>query len=64
MPAEFRQERRGQDVVLWRSDQLVRAGFPVARAVQLGDDTRYDLHTLIDLTEQDCPPELAVNIPA
>lgn len=62
MGTQLRHERCGHDVVLWRSDRLVEAGFPLALALQLGHDARYDLHALIELTEQDCPPELAVEI--
>jgi hypothetical protein len=62
MRAKLRQERCGQDVVLWRSDQLVAAGFPLALALQLAHDARYDLHALIELAEQGCAPELTVKI--
>jgi hypothetical protein len=62
MRTELRQELCGDDVVLWRSDQLVEAGFPIALAAQLAHDARYDLHDLIELTEQGCPPDLAVRI--
>jgi hypothetical protein len=62
MRAKLRQEHRGHDVVLWRSDQLVGAGFPLALAMQLAHDGRYDLHALIELAEQGCAPELAVRI--
>jgi hypothetical protein len=62
MRTELRQELCGDDVVLWRSDQLIEAGFPPALAAQLAHDARYDLHTLIELTGQGCPPELAVRI--
>ena len=48
--------------MLSRSEQLVEAGFPLALALQLGHDDRYDLHALIELTDHDCPPELAVKI--
>jgi hypothetical protein len=62
MRARLRQERCGHDVALWRSDQLVEAGFRLALAVQLAQDARYDLHALVELAEQGCPPELAVKI--
>ena len=52
MRTELRQELCGDDVVLWRSDQLVEAGFPLALAAQLAHDARYDLHDLIELTER------------
>jgi hypothetical protein len=59
---ETRSHDARPDVVWWRSDQLLGAGFPPALAVQLGHDTRYDLHTLIELVERGCPVELAVRI--
>ena len=55
-------ERARQDVVRWRREQLVQAGFPLPLAVQIGKDGRYDLHALIELVERDCEPELAVRI--
>jgi hypothetical protein len=62
MQAKLQHERSGHDVVLWRSDQLLGAGFPLALAVQVAHDARYDLHALIELAEQGCAPELAVRI--
>jgi hypothetical protein len=50
------------EVVAWRRDQLVRAGFPLILAARLARDPRIDLHQLIGLTERGCPPELAVRI--
>ncbi len=50
------------DVVRWRGEQLVRAGFPLPLAVRIGEDGRYDLHALIELVERGCEPELAVRI--
>ena len=50
------------DVIRWRRRQLVEAGFPLALANGLARDPRYDLHGLIELAEQGCPPELAVRI--
>lgn len=55
-------ERRPPQVVLWRREQLVQAGFPPPLAERLGEDGRYDLHALIELVERGCPPELALRI--
>ncbi len=55
-------ERAGHDVVRWRREQLVHAGFPLPLAVRVGKDGRYDLHALIELAERGCKPELAVRI--
>jgi hypothetical protein len=62
MQTKLQQKTCGHDVVLWRSDQLLGAGFPLALAVQLAHDGRYDLHALIELAEQGCAPALAVKI--
>ena len=43
-------------------DQLVHSGFPPPVASRVARDWRFDLHTLIELTERGCPPELAVRI--
>jgi len=50
------------DVLRWRRDQLVAAGFEPALALELAQDRRYDLHALIELVEGGCPPRLAVRI--
>ena len=49
-------------VLRWRSDQLVRSGFSLPLAAQLAGDERYDLHALIELVERGCPPDLATRI--
>jgi hypothetical protein len=51
-------------VISWRRDRLVEAGFPLPLASRLAHDQRYDLHVLIGLVEQGCPPALAVRIVA
>jgi hypothetical protein len=50
------------NVTSWRRDRLVEAGFPLPLASRLAGDRRYDLHVLIGLVEQGCPPQLAVRI--
>ena len=55
-------ERETHDLVRWRRDQLVGAGFPLPLAARLAKDARYDLHALFELVERDCLPELAVRI--
>jgi hypothetical protein len=50
------------DVTSWRRDRLVEAGFALPLASGLARDPRYDLHALIGLVEQGCPPELALRI--
>jgi hypothetical protein len=49
-------------VVIWRREQLVRSGLPLAMAAQAAKDARYDLHALIELLRRHCPPDLALRI--
>ena len=62
MQTEAPHEQEEADVVSWRRDQLVYAGFTLPLAMHLAEDPRYDLHALIELVESGCPPELAVRI--
>lgn len=50
------------DVLRWRRDQLVAAGFEPPLALSLAPESRYDLHALIELVERGCPPRLAIRI--
>ena len=50
------------EVVRWRRERLVQAGFSPRRAWRLAQDWRFDLHRLIELVERGCEPELAVRI--
>jgi hypothetical protein len=50
------------NVTSWRRDRLAEAGFALPLASGLARDGRYDLHALIELVEQGCPPKLAVRI--
>ncbi len=54
--------RAGDDVVRWRRAQLVDAGFAPSVAAGVARDARYDLHSLIELVERGCRPDLAVRI--
>jgi hypothetical protein len=51
-----------EDVVAWRTRRLTAAGFEPRLAGSLASDHRFDLHTLLELVDQGCPPELAVRI--
>jgi hypothetical protein len=57
-----REARR--EVVRWRREQLTESGFALSVAARLAEDTRYDLHALIELVERGCPPHLAARIVA
>jgi len=62
MRVELKEASTVNAVVSWRRRQLVEAGFGPAFADSLARDPQYDLHALIELVEQGCPPELAVRI--
>jgi hypothetical protein len=62
MRTDVHQEREIPEVVSWRRDVLVHAGFSLPVAADLARDPRYDLHALIELVERGCSPELAVRI--
>jgi hypothetical protein len=52
----------GTELRRWRVDRLVAAGFEPGLADRVAADARFDIHALIELTEHDCPPELACRI--
>jgi len=54
--------QRRAHIVGWRREQLTGAGFPSELASSLARDSRWDVHTLIELVERGCPPPLAVRI--
>jgi hypothetical protein len=62
METHTRIDNEAHDVVAWRRDQLVLAGFPLGLAARLANDPVFDLHALIELAERGCPPELAARI--
>jgi hypothetical protein len=51
-----------RDIMLWRRERLVRAGFSREVADELASDGGYDLHELLELVDRGCPPALAVRI--
>ena len=46
----------------WRAEELVRAGFDASDAVALAARHDIDLHVAIELVEQGCPYETAIDI--
>ena len=56
------QQQKSQAVVNWRRRELIHSGFPRPLAARVARDERYDLHQLIELVQQGCPPALAVRI--
>ena len=51
-----------EEVVNWRCEQLIEAGFSSALATRVAGNAHYDLHALIELFERGCSPLLAVRI--
>jgi len=62
MPTKTTRAREAEEVVRWRSEQLVEAGFPLPLATGVAGNAHYDLHALIELVERGCQPDLAVRI--
>jgi hypothetical protein len=62
MTIQVQPEREAEWIADWRRERLIRSGFSPPLAEALADDQRFDLHALIELVEQGCPPELAVRI--
>jgi hypothetical protein len=60
----MKMELQFNDVASWRREQLIRSGFTKRDALRLATDPRYDLHTLIELVDGGCSPELAMRIVA
>jgi hypothetical protein len=50
------------EVARWRQEQLTGSGFSLALAAEIANDSRYDLHALIELVERGCRADLAVRI--
>lgn len=49
-------------VIEWRFDQLVRIGFDRDGAAAAAAQFEVDLHRIVDLVANGCPPELALRI--
>jgi hypothetical protein len=49
-------------IVRWRTGQLREAGFDPQLAEALARDCAYDLHAVLRLVDDGCPPELAARI--
>ena len=46
----------------WRAEELVRAGFDPSDAIALAARHDIDLHLAVELIEQGCPYETAIDI--
>lgn len=50
------------EVLAWRAEELVRAGYDGDNALMLALERRVDLHAAVDLLRRGCPPQLAIRI--
>ena len=46
----------------WRAEALIRAGYDAHAATELAGRMDVDLHRAIQLLEEGCPPDLALQI--
>ena len=46
----------------WRAEELMRAGYDPAGALDLASRLDIDLHTATDLLDRGCPADLALRI--
>jgi hypothetical protein len=62
--AQFEQleEETAVEVLRWRFDVLMRAGFDMEQAAALAANVEIDLHLAADLLGRGCPPETALRI--
>ena len=58
LTTETEQER----VEHWRAEELVRAGFDASDAIALAARHDIDLHLAVELVQQGCPYETAIDI--
>jgi len=57
-----RESGEAAGIIGWRYERLRRAGLDARSAEVLSHEGDVDLHTLIELIERGCPPELAARI--
>ena len=62
MQTRLTSEPATDEVLNWRCEQLVEAGFSLALATRVAGNAHYDLHALIELVERGCRPGLAIRI--
>jgi hypothetical protein len=55
-------ETEHERVERWRAEELLRAGFDPAAAIELAQRFDVDLHAATELVDRGCPHELAVKI--
>jgi hypothetical protein len=55
-------ESQEGEVLAWRAEELVRAGYDGDNALMLALERAVDLHAAVNLLRRGCPPDLAVKI--
>jgi hypothetical protein len=56
------QTERSAEIEHWRRQQLLAAGFGSDLAAELAGSRLIDLHALLHLVDQGCPPKFAARI--
>jgi hypothetical protein len=60
--APSRVDRERDEVVSWRVERLLAAGYDGEASVVLALDRDVDLHLAVSLLERGCPPDVALQI--
>jgi hypothetical protein len=55
-------DRQAPEVLRWRLERLIDAGYPVAMASSLAERVEIDLHLAVRLVRNGCPPATAARI--
>jgi len=62
MPTVEYAETELERVERWRAEALIRAGYDARAATELASRQDIDLHRAIQMLEDGCPPDLALQI--
>jgi hypothetical protein len=57
-----RSDRQAPEVLRWRLERLIDAGYPASVALSLAERVEIDLHLAVRLLRAGCPPATAVRI--
>lgn len=57
-----RSDRQAPEVLRWRLERLIDAGYNPATAASLAERVEIDLHLAVRLVRNGCPPATAVRI--
>jgi hypothetical protein len=55
-------DRQAPEVLRWRLERLIDAGYNPATAASLAERVEIDLHLAVRLVRNGCPPAIAVRI--